>query len=118
MKKVYKYAVPMYDTFELQLPIGAQILQFGTQDESDTPFIWALVDPTADFEDRFFRLAGTGHVIDDGYKDLVYVGTVFIFAKSLVFHLFELRQRYMKGTVPEGFSERLTQTDAHLGLPS
>ena len=85
---VYKYPVPLEDEFTLDLPMAAKILTFQTQ--SNVPCVWALVDPDARPAERQFRLAGTGHPINEAERDLVYVGTVQLHGGALVFHLFEV----------------------------
>ena len=59
MKKIFKYAIPIADEFELELPKGAEILTFQIQYEQ--PVIWAIVDPDSEKEKRYFDLYGTGH---------------------------------------------------------
>jgi hypothetical protein len=87
MKTIYKYPVPIDDDFELDLPVGARLLCVDTQ--RGVPNLWALVDmdPGLGSETRRFRLAGTGHPLDD--RPLDYVGTFQLHRGSLVFHLFE-----------------------------
>lgn len=85
---VYKYEVPLTDNFELELPAGAKLLSF--QSQSGTPVLWALVDSEALKEKRRFRLAGTGHPIEEDAERLVFIGTAQFHSGSLVFHLFEV----------------------------
>jgi hypothetical protein len=88
MKAVYKYEVPPTDIFELDLPIGAEILSF--QCQRDHPMLWALVDTLQECKiTRRFRLAGTGHSIDPKFN-LQYIGTCKMAEDSLIFHLFEI----------------------------
>jgi hypothetical protein len=49
--------------------------------------IWAIVDPTAEIEQRNFRWFGTGHPMPE--SPLHYVGTVQINGGELIFHLFQ-----------------------------
>lgn len=84
-RTVYKYPVTLDDAFALQLPRGAQLLT--VQVQRGEPVLWALVDPGAPDETRTFRLAGTGHRIDDADL-LTYVGTFQLHGGALVFHLF------------------------------
>jgi hypothetical protein len=73
MNSVFKYEVPIEDRFKLRLPKHAEILSFQAQHER--PQIWALVDPEEEAMEREFRLAGTGHPIDERHVDLYYIGT-------------------------------------------
>jgi len=88
MRTVYKYPVKVDDHFELELPRGAEILTVETQGEAVQ--LWALVDPAESTEPRQFRLAGTGHPIED--PNLKYVSSFQLYGGSLVFHVFEVIQ--------------------------
>lgn len=95
MHSVYKYPIPIEDTFTISMPAGATVLTVQTQQSSQDvwrgeagPNIWVLVDPTALHEPRHFRLAGTGHPIEE--KLGRYVGTFQLSGGQLVFHLFEM----------------------------
>jgi len=63
MRKIFKYQIPIQDEFELELPVGARILSFQIQYEE--PVIWAIVDPDAEKEKRYFNLYGTGHLMKE-----------------------------------------------------
>lgn len=91
MLTVFKYPVPPHDTFGLELPAGAEILHFNSQ--NDKMFIWAKVDTDAELEARAFRLAGTGHDLLDMIPshNLSYIGSTKIHGDALIFHLFEFR---------------------------
>lgn len=83
---VWKYPFKTRDGFALDMPRGAEVLAVQTQ--NDVPCLWALVDPTAEKEPRWFRIYGTGHAIDgDGRK---YLGTYQLSSGALVFHVFEV----------------------------
>jgi hypothetical protein len=88
MLTVYKYEVPFDDEFTLELPTAARLLTFQAQHEK--PCLWALVDSEARLTKRRFRLAGTGHDINEAERDLIYIGTAQFRGGSLVFHLFEV----------------------------
>lgn len=92
MKVVYKY--PMWSMWSqtqnsfdrwaiIKMPVGAKILHCDFQD--DIPFVWALVDPDVEFENRAIRIAGTGHTLpnDPG----IYINTAFL--NEFVFHFFD-----------------------------
>lgn len=87
--KVWKYPIPLDDTFLLALPEGADIL--GVQVQRGEPQLWVLVNPEVKtVENRRLRLAGTGHEIEsrDG-ESLTHIGTFQLRGGALVFHLFE-----------------------------
>ena len=89
--KVFKYKVGVGDYFTVQLPKGAKVLKAEAQ-KSD-PYalsVWVLVDPNAPLEERRFRLAGTGHPIDESEINLEYINTFFLFGGDIVFHVFEV----------------------------
>lgn len=86
MRAVFKYEVPIDDHVTLRLPVGAELLHFGNQ--RDVPMLWALVDPEMPKTERKFRMAGTGHAIEE--PNVRFVGTAQFSAGALVFHLFEV----------------------------
>lgn len=87
MLTVFKYPVLMCNESTIDMPEGAKLLSF--QSQYGEPVLWALVDPTKPNRARHFRLAGTGHPIDE-LRTLHYVGTAQFSDGALVFHLFEL----------------------------
>jgi len=92
MITIYKYDVPAEDYFELELPIGAQILT--VQSQFGEPHIWVLGDTEKKSEVRYFRLLGTGHDFKlNSDKVKQYIGTFQIEGGMLVFHLFEIKNK-------------------------
>jgi hypothetical protein len=91
VKKIYKYDVEVNDTFEVEMPDGAEILTVQVQHQQ--PVIWALVETNNKTVKRFFRLIGTGNPIEmDEQESLNHIGTFQITGGALVFHLFERHQ--------------------------
>lgn len=70
------------------MPIGATILHIGAQ--NNNIYLWALCDPLAEKEARYFEVNATGQ---DIYYDMGvernYLGTVHLHKDSLIFHVFE-----------------------------
>jgi hypothetical protein len=87
MKTVYKYALPIEDEVRIPLPAFAEVLSVGVQGEN--LFVWALVDPSIPNLHKTFRIAGTGHPIEEPEK-WKFIGTVFLYEGSFVAHVFEL----------------------------
>lgn len=90
MKTIWKYEIPAQEDIHLKIPKGGEIL--AVQVQFRTPFIWVLVDPNAEKEDRYFDVIGTGHECNDiiGSGTVrTYIGTFQLHSGSLVFHLFE-----------------------------
>ena len=86
MKTIWKYPVPITDSFTLALPQGARPLAFQVQ--GTTPTLWCLVDPTAELVKRIFRVCGTGNPIEfDGLGRERHLGTIQL--DGFVWHLFE-----------------------------
>jgi hypothetical protein len=85
-KTVWKYAIPLAEEFEIEMPQGAHVLT--VQDQLGTYVLWALVDPTHTPRRRRFWLAGTGRQIPMA-ENLSYVATIQLHGGELVFHLFE-----------------------------
>jgi len=86
MLKVFKYPLEILSYHQVELPVGAKVLKF--ENQNNVPTIWALVDPSPSVpkETRLFRLAGTGHEIDE--EHLKFIDTVFI--NQFVLHFFEV----------------------------
>ncbi len=85
MDAVHKYRVPVGDISKVSMPVGAQILHFGTQGAHGVT-LWALVDTEADNETRVFFVRGTGHDCK-GLSGAAYLATVF--KGPFVFHIFD-----------------------------
>lgn len=86
--KVFKYDVEINDIFTVKLPKGAQVLRVDKQ--GDWFFMWALVDPERETEERIFRFAGTGHEINFDYNQIKYINTFFTNEGRFVWHIFEI----------------------------
>lgn len=86
---IYKYPISPTLNVTIDLPVGAEILTVQTIDNS--PYIWALVDPNAEIETRFFEVFATGEeILSDMGTTRRYIGTFQIqYAITLMFHLFE-----------------------------
>ncbi len=84
-KTIYKYEVPITDSFDLELPKDAQILSVQTQ--HDRTYIWCLVETNNRKVPVHFELRGTGHDCTN-LESLKYVGTFQLRNGALVFHLF------------------------------
>jgi hypothetical protein len=85
MRAVWKITLQIDGMIEIGMPRGAQALAVQTQ--HGQPQLWALVDTEAPYETRQFRIAGTGHPIDESVG--AYVGTFQLHGGALVFHVFE-----------------------------
>jgi len=89
--QVWKFPLKIDDIVEVQMPVGAEILYVDAQgpQHSDPGFcIWARVDPNAPMETRRFRLAGTGHPLEENVGK--HLGSFQMLGGQLVWHLFEL----------------------------
>lgn len=85
-KQVWKFLIK--GSHSIKLPIGSEILT--VQNQNEDAFIWVLVDPNKETEERFFEVYGTGHSINyDMGVERKYIGTFQIGNGALVFHLFE-----------------------------
>jgi hypothetical protein len=84
---VWKFPIPITDNFEIEMPKSAACLT--VQLQHDNPYLWALVDPTAESTKVKFRLAGTGHPIEVPQEGLEYLGSFQLSGGDLVFHLFK-----------------------------
>lgn len=85
-KAVWKYEIEERDRQSIHMPVSAEVLC--VQMQNGNPCIWALVDPEAMQERRWFLVLGTGHPIEAESLGR-YIGTFQMVGGSLVFHLFE-----------------------------
>lgn len=87
--RIWKYEVPINDHFTLSLPVGAEPLT--VQVQAGDPQMWILLDETETiYTDRKFRVAGTGHPIQEPRESLHYVSTFQLAGGQLIFHVFEV----------------------------
>lgn len=85
---VYKYPLDIHDEVVVMMPNGARVLS--VQVQNGRPYIWAAVDPNElTLEERWFRIAGTGHPIQDDVVD-GFIGSIQMYDGKLVFHVFEM----------------------------
>ena len=91
--KIFKYEMPITDNPLVEMPEGAKVLSFNTQ--NGVPCIWALVDPAAKKVVREFYIYGTGHKIYTDNRQILpdYIGTIVTMGGALVWHLFQRAQR-------------------------
>lgn len=87
-KAIWKYVLDTTDHQAVEMPVGAEILTVQTQ--YNKPCMWALVDPSAEEEKRYFEIFGTGHDVNyDMGVNRKYIGTYQLDKGTLVFHVFE-----------------------------
>jgi hypothetical protein len=94
--EIWKYKLSQNPAIDM--PKGAKVLSVKSQ--YNQLCIWALVDPVAVKETRFFEVHGTGYRINSS-PNLKYVGTALIENDSLVFHVFERIQELDLKLVPK-----------------
>ena len=83
---VWWYKLQVVDHQRIQMHKGAKVLSVQVEDEDLN--VWALVDPSAEEIDVSFRIAGTGHIIDNEVVNAEFLGTVQ--RNGLVFHIWRL----------------------------
>lgn len=87
MKTIYKYPLEIRDSFTLEMPEGAEVLTLQLQEGK--PYIWVLVDPTADRIPYTFYMFATGRIEEEKKLNKKnYVGSYQLANGRLVFHLF------------------------------
>lgn len=90
MKRIYKYPIPVANEFVVAMPLGAEVLHVGVQDER--PHLWALVDPDQPSRDYRFRMHGTGHPVEDVITGGMHIGTFMLGGGSFVGHIFQIER--------------------------
>ena len=86
MQTVHKYPLPTADNTSILLPHGAKILHVDVQ--NNELCMWALVDPARRLGKRRFRIAGTGHPIEE--EKVRHLGTALLYDGQIVLHVFEV----------------------------
>lgn len=86
--KVFKYKLRPVAVLFVEMPVSAQILSVGVQD--DEIVLWALL-PNSDSptRPRSISVVGTGWVIPNHIDLRTFIGTVQIPSNGLVFHVFD-----------------------------
>lgn len=91
MRTVFKYAIPMEDSFSIDMPKGAEILHIAAQGQGgpmgdlvQNVCMWARVDTDSPQVPVRFLLRGTGHPEANGE----HVGSFLLNGGALVFHVF------------------------------
>ena len=84
MKEIRKWKLEPSVTV-ISMPIKAEILC--VQSQFDAPCIWAVVDTNKPYEDRIFKVHGTGWKVPEDPGE--YIGTFQLEGGALVFHVFE-----------------------------
>lgn len=93
MTTIWKYPLRITDTQKILLPVNAKILSVGVQDDEQV-CMWAVVEPNVlNKKERIIRMYGTGHQVDLGPTEALFIGTVQLFKTSLVYHVFEEIER-------------------------
>jgi hypothetical protein len=92
MKNIFKYKFDFNcGESSVLLPCGAKTLtaQFQNQNEPQC-FLWAIIDDSVKgFEERKFRIIGTGDKIEDS-TNMKYLSTAFLYGGVEVYHIFEI----------------------------
>jgi hypothetical protein len=88
MLSIWKYPIPVQDSFSVDMPEGATVLSVNVQ--RGTPCMWVLVDPERVMAPKQFLLRGTGHSANFGSCSVRFCGTFLVREDSLVFHLFQI----------------------------
>jgi len=85
MIAIWKYEIPIVDSFSLPLKRNSNVMCVQTQ--SGFPCIWVLCDTEEEINPKHFRVVGTGNPINNTLGK--YIGTFQTFEGQLVWHLFE-----------------------------
>lgn len=86
-KTIFKYQMPVLESFTMQLPKGAAIIR--VDDQGGMFWMWAVVDTNAPLETRYFVACKTGGQLQSQYH-LQYIGFCAIFVQmELGLYIFE-----------------------------
>ena len=85
MQTIWKYELETTDTQEVNIPLGAKILD--VQVQHGKPCLWALVDTDRRLRKTIISTYGTGHNVDRTIAK-IYIGTYQLSNGDFVFHVF------------------------------
>ena len=84
---IWKFSLGPTIDHTLSMPRGAEVLHADVQDGEF--YLWALVDPAEELEDRHFIIAPTGGPGDDRISKANHIST--IMDGRYVWHVFEVK---------------------------
>jgi hypothetical protein len=91
MKVIFKYPIKVRGwQCEIEIPKGARNLTVQLDQKTNTPCLWAMVDPHQPKEKRIFQLILTGEIINDGNEVYTYLGTCQESNGQFIYHVFEV----------------------------
>jgi hypothetical protein len=86
--RIWKYQMPVAEKFTLNLPAGAQIIRMAG--ENGLLWLWAVVDTSADLEERHFEAFKAGGTMPDNLESYVFRGMAAIYIQAeLMLYIFE-----------------------------
>jgi hypothetical protein len=89
-KVIYKYQMPIKESFTMKLPFYAKIIRVDAQDGYF--WMWVLVDTKNDIEERYFGAYKTGGTIPE-IPILGYIGCCPIYIQQeLMLYIFEIKK--------------------------
>lgn len=87
-KVIFKYQMPVLESFTMELPAGAEIIRM--QDQGGMFWLWAIVDTEAPMEEREFMAFKTGAAMPRDIN-LTYIGFCAVFVQmELGLYIFEV----------------------------
>ena len=87
MKKIWKYIIKHDDTF-VNMPRGSKILSVGVQEGHIVMYALVNPDPNEIKVDRYIMVVTTDEGPDMEEFRSEFIGTVFLYNSTLVFHVF------------------------------
>lgn len=86
MQTIWKFKLELGNRTKVTMPLGSRVISVSNQ-QNDL-VIWALVTPNKLLTTKTFRIAGTGHDLEED-EEMVFIGTVQM-PVGFVWHIFEL----------------------------
>lgn len=91
MRTIYRFPLPIRDTFTLELPLGSKFLAAECQLRAPhEPSMWFLVDPEREPVTRTFAVVGTGNPVPEYVREDEHLATFQMLVGQFVWHLFEV----------------------------
>ena len=84
--EIWKFELPIDNRVDIEMPVISRPLSVTLQ--GDTPFLWALVDPSSGRQKTRFHVVGTGHSASH-VNPSNFIDTILMADGALVFHIFK-----------------------------
>lgn len=83
-RTIWKYQIPVLEDFTIKLPTGAEIIRFAN--EGGKLWLWAVVNPSAEIEDRRLLAFKAGAEMPSEPMDYLGCAAIYIQAELMLYY--------------------------------